>query len=100
MFTSLARACVRHRWIVIGVWLALLVGINAVAAGVGADWRTDFVLPDSESKDVQELLEANDPNRAGFAGQIVVQRRAGGGRPGGGGARSTRSSPSPPTNRE
>ena len=77
MFTSLARACVRHRWIVIGVWLALLVGINAVAAGVGADWRTDFVLPDSESKDVQELLEANDPNRAGFAGQIVVRAEQG-----------------------
>ena len=73
MFTSLARACVRHRWIVIGVWVALLIGINAIAAGVGADWRTDFVLPDSESKDVQELLEANDPNRAGFAGQIVVR---------------------------
>jgi putative drug exporter of the RND superfamily len=77
MFTSLARACVRHRWIVIGVWLALLVGINAIAAGVGADWRTDFVLPDSESKDVQELLEANDPNRAGFAGQIVVRAEQG-----------------------
>ena len=77
MFASLARACVRHRWIVIGVWLALLVGINAVAAGVGADWRTDFVLPDSESKDVQELLEANDPNRAGFAGQIVVRAEQG-----------------------
>jgi putative drug exporter of the RND superfamily len=77
MFTSLARACVRHRWIVIGVWLALLIGINAVAAGVGADWRTDFVLPDSESKDVQELLEANDPNRAGFAGQIVVRAEQG-----------------------
>ena len=77
MFNSLARACVRHRWIVIGVWLALLIGINAVAAGVGADWKTDFVLPDSESKDVQELLEANDPNRAGFAGQIVVRAEQG-----------------------
>ncbi len=77
MFASLARVCVRHRWIVIGTWLALLIGINAIAAGVGADWRTDFVLPDSESKDVQELLEANDPNRAGFAGQIVVRAEQG-----------------------
>jgi putative drug exporter of the RND superfamily len=73
MFASLARACLRHRWIVIGAWLALLVGINAVAGAVGADWRTSFVLPDSESKDVQQLLESNDPNRAGFTGQIVVK---------------------------
>jgi RND superfamily putative drug exporter len=73
MFASLARACLRHRWIVIGVWVGLLVVINGIASSAGADWRTDFVLPDSESKDVQELLEANDPNRAGFAGQIVVK---------------------------
>jgi len=73
MFASLARACLRHRWIVIGVWVGLLVVINGIASSAGADWRTDFVLPDSESKDVQELLEANDPNRAGFAGQIVVR---------------------------
>jgi RND superfamily putative drug exporter len=77
MFASLARACLRHRWIVIGVWVGLLVVINGIASSAGADWRTDFVLPDSESKDVQELLEANDPNRAGFAGQIVVRAEQG-----------------------
>ncbi len=73
MFASVARTCLRHRWIVIGAWVGLLVVINAIASSAGADWKTDFVLPDSESKDVQELLEANDPNRAGFAGQIVVK---------------------------
>jgi RND superfamily putative drug exporter len=73
MFASLARACLRHRWIVIGAWVGLLVVINGIASSAGADWKTDFVLPDSESKDVQELLEANDPNRAGFTGQIVVK---------------------------
>jgi putative drug exporter of the RND superfamily len=77
MFAPLARACLRHRWIVIGAWVGLLVVINGIAASAGADWRTDFVLPDSESKDVQELLEANDPNRAGFAGQIVVKAEQG-----------------------
>ena len=68
----LAGACVRHRWIVIGSWVALLVVVNMVAGAVGPDYRTDFVLPDSESKDVQELLEASDPNRAGFTAQIVA----------------------------
>jgi RND superfamily putative drug exporter len=73
MLARLARACVRHRWIVIGTWLALLVGINAIAGVVGPDYRTDFTLPDSESKVVQELLEENDPNRAGFISQIVAK---------------------------
>jgi RND superfamily putative drug exporter len=73
MLARLARVCVRHRWIVIGTWLALLVGINAFAGAVGPDYRTDFTLPDSESKVVQDLLEANDPNRAGFISQIVAK---------------------------
>jgi len=72
MLARLARACVRHRWIVIGAWVALLVAINVLAGAVGPDYKTDFTLPDSESKDVQELLEATDPNRAGFTAQIVA----------------------------
>ena len=73
MLASLARACVRHRWIVIGVWVALLVIVSGISNAVGPDYRTDFVLPDSESKDVQDLLEANNPERAGFSSQIVIQ---------------------------
>ena len=73
----IARACVRHRWIVIGAWVALLIGINVVAGAVGPDYRTDFVLPDSESKDVQDLLAANAPDRAGFTSQVVVRSERG-----------------------
>ncbi|MET0662511.1 MAG: MMPL family transporter, partial [Ilumatobacteraceae bacterium] len=69
----LARACVRHRWMVIGAWVALLVVINAVSGAVGPDYRTDFTLPASETKEVQELLEANAPEQAGFTSQIVFR---------------------------
>ena len=58
-------------------WVALLVVVNAVAGAVGPDYRTDFTLPSSETKDVQELLEANNPERAGFSSQIVVQAEQG-----------------------
>ena len=77
LLARLARACVRHRWIVIGTWLALLVGFNVIAAGVGPDYRTDFTLPDSESKQVQDALEATDPDRAGFTAQIVARSQNG-----------------------
>jgi RND superfamily putative drug exporter len=68
---------VHHRWIVIGAWLALLIGINVVAGAVGPDYKTDFTLPDSETKDVQELLEANAPNTAGFDSTIVIKAEQG-----------------------
>ena len=73
MLASLARTCVRHRWRVIGGWFALLVAVIAISGAVGPDYKTDFTLPDSETKDVQELLEANSPNTAGFEATIVVK---------------------------
>ena len=75
MLASLARACVRHRWTVIGSWVALLVVVDGVSGAVGPASRTDFTLPDSETKDVQELLEANSPEHGRLRGQIVVQGR-------------------------
>ena len=69
----LARTCVRHRWIVIIGWVAALFLINGISGAVGPDYRTDFTLPASETKEVQELLEANSPDRAGFASQIVFR---------------------------
>ena len=73
MLERLARACVRHRWIVIGAWVAALVVIGGVSGAVGPDWRTDFVLPSGDARDVQDLLEANNPERAGFASTIVIR---------------------------
>ncbi len=73
----LARGCIRHRWIVIGIWVVLLVGANAVAGSVGPDFKTDFSFPESETKQVQELLEANAPDRAGFTAQIVARTELG-----------------------
>ncbi len=53
--------------------MAFLVVLNGVASSLGADWRTEFTLPAGEAKQVQELLEANNPARAGFSSTIVVK---------------------------
>ena len=37
---------------------------------VGADYRANMNLPDSESRDVQKLLEAGNPERGGGTAQI------------------------------
>src|SRR5207344_1772737 len=73
MLAPLARACVRHKKLVIGVWLAVLVVISGVGNGIGPDYKTDFKLPDSETKQVFDLLQQNSPNQAGSNGQIVVK---------------------------
>jgi RND superfamily putative drug exporter len=62
-----------HKWITIGVWVALLVVVNGISSSIGPDYKTDFKLPNSETKQVFDLLQANSPNDAGTSGQIVMK---------------------------
>ena len=72
MLAALARFSVRRRrTMVFGIWIPLLVAIGFASSLTGSDFATEFEIPASESNDVQTLLEANNPNRAGFSGEIV-----------------------------
>ena len=74
MLERIARFSVRRRVLVLIGWIGILLVTNVVANGVlGADYRADMTLPDSESKEVQDQLAAASPNRAGFTGQIVFE---------------------------
>ena len=78
MLVSLARFCVRHRRLVVfGIWIPLFVVAGALAGAMGGNFRTDFVLPKSEAREVQELLEKANPNKAGFSAQVVFKSEAG-----------------------
>ena len=72
MLAALARFSVRRRrTMVFGIWIPLLVAMGFASSLTGSDFATEFEIPASESNDVQMLLEANNPNRAGFSGEIV-----------------------------
>ncbi|MEY5153040.1 MAG: hypothetical protein RLZZ551_1589, partial [Actinomycetota bacterium] len=62
MLSSLARFCVRRRRIVVfGIWIPLFFIVAVVSGAMKGNFRTDFVLPKSESREVQELLEKANP---------------------------------------
>ncbi len=72
MLAALARFSVRRRRLMVfGIWIPLLVAIGFASSLTGSDFATEFEIPASESNDVQTLLEANSPARAGFSGEIV-----------------------------
>ena len=72
MLAALARFSVRHRRVMVfGIWIPLLLIIGFASSKTGSDFATEFEIPASESNDVQMLLEANNPDRAGFSGEIV-----------------------------
>jgi RND superfamily putative drug exporter len=78
MLQRLARTAYRRKWLVVISWIVALIGVNVLANGViGSDFRTDFNLPDSESKEVQDLLEERNPSRAGITAQVVFEAEQG-----------------------
>jgi len=67
----LGRACVRHRWRVVGLWLLAVVAL-VVGGRVGGGELVDRItIPGSESTEAASLLNDTFPAQAGGSAQIV-----------------------------
>ncbi|MCE7002641.1 hypothetical protein LWC34_07315 [Kibdelosporangium philippinense] len=53
----MARWCVRRRFLVIGLWLAALLGLGAAQSSTGTAYNDNFTIPGSESTTAFALLE-------------------------------------------
>ncbi len=73
MLARLARFSFRKRRIMVfAIWLPLLIGISAIGGAIGSNYHTDFNLPNSDSKLVQDALESGgNKEDAGWTAQIV-----------------------------
>lgn len=63
--TGLARWCFRHRYLVIGVWAAVLLAVvgSSTAAG-GSAFSNSFGLDHTESSKAQSLLQGALPRQS------------------------------------
>ena len=68
---SLATWCVRHRLVVVLLWVAALVGMTLLSLGVGTSYSNSFSLPNTESTQALNLLQAAAPRLAGDQERIV-----------------------------
>ncbi len=68
---SLATWCVRHRVIVLLLWLAALIGMTFISAAVGTAYSNSFTLPNTPSTQALNLLQHSEPSIAGDREQIV-----------------------------
>ncbi len=82
MLASLARTCARARWLVVGIWVAVVVVLSVLAGVFAGPTSDDFALPDSESQRASDLLaEAGFDARSGTQAQVVLHSPEGLDRP-------------------
>ncbi|MFN0091552.1 MAG: MMPL family transporter [Acidimicrobiales bacterium] len=77
MLERLARTSYRRRRAVLGLWLLLLVVLGAVQGGLGSAFRTEFRLPNTESRRGFEILEEHFDAGGGDSGTVVFRAEQG-----------------------
>jgi putative drug exporter of the RND superfamily len=78
MIAKLARFCFRQRRIVLGAWILLIILSGVLQVVPGTSYRTEFGLPNSESRQGFKVLEDNFGSKGGgLAAQFVFQAKQG-----------------------
>ncbi|MFE6923042.1 MMPL family transporter [Nocardia sp. NPDC057663] len=68
---ALGQVVARRRWWVVAIWILLLAGAIAFAAGTGGKTNDNFTVPGTESQDAVQLLQERMPAFSGAQMQIV-----------------------------
>ena len=74
---SLARFCVRRRWMVLGTWIVLFVGINIASFSIGSNYSNTFSFPGTNSVHALQLLQSNFKSNSGDVDHIVFDDTSG-----------------------
>ncbi len=74
---SLARLCVRRRWIVLGSWIVLFIGINIASFSIGSNYSNTFSFAGTNSVHALHLLQGGFKSKSGDADQIVFDVTSG-----------------------
>jgi len=73
----LGRACARHHWRTLLVWLLAIVGLVAAAIAVGGQTQDVYTVPGTSAQRADEILEAKFPEQAGDDALVVFAAHQG-----------------------
>jgi putative drug exporter of the RND superfamily len=74
---GLGRACARWRFVVLGLWVVLVVGLVIASSRAGSQTTNNVTLPGTGSQDATDLLSARFPSQAYGTNPLVVATDSG-----------------------
>ena len=77
MLYGLGHACARWRFVVLGLWLVVLVGLVIGAKSAGSDTTNNVTLPGTGSQSATDLLSNRFPTQAYGTNPLVVATDSG-----------------------
>lgn len=76
-FGRLGRACARHRWWVLGAWVAVLVGLSVFGLALGGVPTDNVTVPGLPAAEGASVLQRSFPSQGAADGQVVVRSEHG-----------------------
>ncbi len=73
----MARWSFQHRRLVLMLWIGLLLGVGAISASAGTNYRSIFSLPGTDSQRAIDLLGREFPAVSGENASIILHARSG-----------------------
>jgi putative drug exporter of the RND superfamily len=73
----LGRACAKHHWLVIAVWLLVTIALAVGGRAIGSANNDNLSLPGTGSTQAQDLLQESLPDQANGTNPIVMQSTKG-----------------------
>jgi RND superfamily putative drug exporter len=74
---GVARFCVRHKFIVLGVWLVEAIALVAISHRMGDNLNDNLSLPRTNSHKATDALQKSFPDQANGTSPIVLHARSG-----------------------
>lgn len=74
---TLAHFCVRRRWLVLAIWIAIFLLMNVLSHAIGSAYNNSFSLPGTNSTHAEQLLEKGFAGQSGDVDQIVFKATTG-----------------------
>jgi|HubBroStandDraft_3_1064219.scaffolds.fasta_scaffold23558_2 RND superfamily putative drug exporter len=74
---GLAKSCVRHRYVVLGVWLVLTIALVGVSHSLGDNTNDNLSLPGTDSQRATDTLARSFPDQANGTSPIVLHTSSG-----------------------
>ncbi|MFZ1154213.1 MAG: MMPL family transporter [Solirubrobacteraceae bacterium] len=74
---GLAKSCVRHRFVVFGIWLVVTVALVGVSHRLGDNTNDNLSLPGTDSQRATDTLARSFPDQANGTSPIVLHASSG-----------------------
>lgn len=74
---GLAKSCVRHRYLVLGIWLVLTIVLVGVSHSLGDNTNDNLSLPGTDSQRATDTLARSFPDQANGTSPIVLHASSG-----------------------